>query len=327
MKQGERAGITAFRDAVCAENGGSAHHGGTRGFGEVLVSNPSWQPWQPGQGDSQWAQDVTQSGQDVPQSGPDVPRSGRDVPGPGQGVQPSGRDASRAGHGASHSWQKSVQAGDAPQSGPDVPPAGYDMTQPGWKATQAGPGLSRTGQGASQWPQAWQVASASAQGSWQGHGGSAMLAAHADRERAVDVLRAGYAEGRLEKGEFDQRVARAYAARTVGELALLVADLPQGPVPVTQPVPPVPRTFLPAPVPPTNGKAIGSMICGGLTFFTAGLTGIPAVILGHTARAEMQRTGERGEGLAMTGLVLGWLSVAGWLLVFTILVAAGLAST
>jgi len=153
-----------------------------------------------------------------------------------------------------------------------------------------------------------------------------MLAAHADRERAVDVLRAGFAEGRLEKGEFDRRVARAYAARTVGELALLVADLPQGPVPETRFVPPVPQTFLPAPVPPTNAKAIGSMICGGLTFFTAGLTGIPAVILGHSARAEMQRTGERGEGLAMTGLVLGWLSVAGWLLVFTILLAVGLAA-
>ncbi|MFF4506399.1 DUF1707 and DUF4190 domain-containing protein [Streptomyces sp. NPDC001401] len=153
-----------------------------------------------------------------------------------------------------------------------------------------------------------------------------MLASHADRERAVDVLRAGYGEGRLEKGEFDRRVARAYAARTVGELALLVADLPQGPVPVAQAAPPVPATFLPAP-PPTNGKAVGSMVCGLLTLFTAGLTGIPAVILGHSARSEMQRTGERGEGMAMTGLVLGWLSVAGWALIITILIAAGLASS
>src|SRR5688572_30581721 len=64
---------------------------------------------------------------------------------------------------------------------------------------------------------------------WGGHSGSpAMLASHADRERAVDVLRAGYAEGRLEQPEFEKRVARAYAARTVGELGLLVADLPNG---------------------------------------------------------------------------------------------------
>jgi hypothetical protein len=55
-----------------------------------------------------------------------------------------------------------------------------------------------------------------------------MLASHADRERAVDVLRAGFSEGRLQQPEFEKRVARAYEARTVGELSLLVADLPQG---------------------------------------------------------------------------------------------------
>jgi uncharacterized membrane protein len=36
-----------------------------------------------------------------------------------------------------------------------------------------------------------------------------MLASHADRERTVDVLRAGFAEGRLQQAEFDRRVARA----------------------------------------------------------------------------------------------------------------------
>ena len=153
-----------------------------------------------------------------------------------------------------------------------------------------------------------------------------MLASHADRERAVDVLRAGYGEGRLEHGEFENRVARAYAARTVGELSLLVADLPQGPVPVNHGAPPpVPATFLPV-APPTNGKAVGAMVCGALTFVTAGLTGVPAVILGHTARTEMRHSGERGEGLAMTGLVLGWLWVSGWVLVITILIAAVIAS-
>ncbi|MGW3119185.1 DUF1707 and DUF4190 domain-containing protein [Streptomyces sp. NPDC001107] len=215
------------------------------------MSNPSWQPWQSGQGDSQRGQDVPQSGQDVP-------------------LRP-------------------------------------------WQQGQRGV------------PQAWQGGSPPVQGFWQAQTAPSMLASHADRERAVDVLRAGYAEGRLEKGEFDRRVARAYAARTVGELALLVADLPQGPVPVNQAAGPVPATFLPV-LPPTNGKAVGSMVCGILTFFTGGLTGIPAVVLGHSARSEMQRTGERGEGFAMTGLVLGWLSVAGWALIITILVAAALAS-
>nr|WP_128379219.1 DUF1707 and DUF4190 domain-containing protein [Streptomyces cavernae] len=157
-----------------------------------------------------------------------------------------------------------------------------------------------------------------------------MLASHADRERAVDVLRAGFSEGRLLQDELEKRVARAYEARTVGELGLLVADLPQGPVPLPAAapyVPHVPRTFLPvAAVPKTNEKALGSAVCGALCLATAGLTGIPAVVLGHTARSEIRRTGERGDGLAVTGLVLGWLSIAGWALLLLLLMTVSIAS-
>ncbi|SNX63334.1 uncharacterized protein DUF4190 [Streptomyces sp. TLI_55] len=167
-------------------------------------------------------------------------------------------------------------------------------------------------------PQPWQ----GGQGPQQWQGGSFMLASHADRERAVDVLRAGFGEGRLEQGEFEKRVGRAYAARTVGELALLVADLPLGPVPVAS----VPRTFHPVPRPRTNGKAVGAAVCGVLCLPTFGLMGLPAVVLGHAARAEVQRTGEAGDGLALTGLVLGWLSVGGWALVLTLLLIVGLAA-
>ncbi|WP_240797563.1 DUF1707 and DUF4190 domain-containing protein [Streptomyces sp. F001] len=153
-----------------------------------------------------------------------------------------------------------------------------------------------------------------------------MLASHADRERAVDVLRAGYGEGRLEHAEFEKRVARAYAARTVGELALLVADLPQGPVPHLTAGSPVPRTFAPVPTARTNVKAVGSAICGALCLVTVGLTGIPAVILGHSARAEIRRTGEGGDWLALTGLVFGWLSTAGWALVLAVVLAVTIAA-
>ena len=58
------------------------------------------------------------------------------------------------------------------------------------------------------------------------------LAASADRERAVGVLRAGFAEGRLTQDELTDRVGRAYAARTYRELWALTADLPSGPLPV-----------------------------------------------------------------------------------------------
>lgn len=36
------------------------------------------------------------------------------------------------------------------------------------------------------------------------------------------------------------------------------------------------------------------------------------MILGHKARAEIRRSGERGDGQAVAGLVLGWLSIGGW---------------
>ncbi|MCX4828769.1 DUF1707 and DUF4190 domain-containing protein [Streptomyces sp. NBC_00006] len=163
---------------------------------------------------------------------------------------------------------------------------------------------------------------------WPGHQGHqpSMLAAHADRERAVDVLRAGFAEGRLQQSEYERRIERAYQARTVGELTMLVADLPQGPAPqqqmqMQQPMMGVPRTFLPAP-PPTNGKAIGALVCGVGTFFSAGASAIPAVILGHMARKEIRERGESGDGMAVGGLVLGWLSVAFWALIIVAIVVS-----
>ncbi|MEV1020157.1 DUF1707 and DUF4190 domain-containing protein [Streptomyces sp. NPDC050264] len=158
-----------------------------------------------------------------------------------------------------------------------------------------------------------------------------MLAAHADRERAVDVLRAGFAEGRMPQGEYEKRVERAYQARTVGELSVLVADLPQGPVPQQQMpmMAPVPRTFLPAPpLPaPTNGKAVGALVCGVSTFFSVGATAIPAVVLGHMARKEIKRSGEQGDGLAVAGIVLGWLVIAIWVVFLTLVIVAASAGS
>ncbi|MFE7269225.1 DUF1707 and DUF4190 domain-containing protein [Streptomyces sp. NPDC057623] len=190
------------------------------------------------------------------------------------------------------------------------------MAQPSWQPWQSWQGGDV--------PQRWQGGGAPQP--WSGPGTPAMLASHADRERAVDVVRAGYAEGRLERPEFDKRVTRAYTARTVGELALLVADLPQGPMPHPVPVTPVPRTFLAVSRPQTNAKAVGSAVCGVLCLVTFGLTGIPAVVLGHAARSEIRRSGEGGDALALTGLVLGWLSTAGWAVLLTLMLVAAAVS-
>jgi hypothetical protein len=48
----------------------------------------------------------------------------------------------------------------------------------------------------------------------------------ADREQAVDVLKAAFVEGRLTKDEFDLRVGQALASRTYAGLAALTADIP-----------------------------------------------------------------------------------------------------
>jgi hypothetical protein len=48
----------------------------------------------------------------------------------------------------------------------------------------------------------------------------------ADREQAIDTLKAAFVQGRLTKDEFDLRVGRALASRTYADLAALTADLP-----------------------------------------------------------------------------------------------------
>lgn len=50
-----------------------------------------------------------------------------------------------------------------------------------------------------------------------------------DRDRTVEVLRHGAAEGALDLEEFAERVSAAYRARTAGELVGLTADLPEPP--------------------------------------------------------------------------------------------------
>lgn len=56
-----------------------------------------------------------------------------------------------------------------------------------------------------------------------------MLASVADRDRAIKVLQESFAEGRLTKDEFEQRVGQAIVSRDFRELLALTADLPTGP--------------------------------------------------------------------------------------------------
>jgi hypothetical protein len=55
---------------------------------------------------------------------------------------------------------------------------------------------------------------------------AAERAADMDREVVAERLRVAATEGRIEPWELDDRLGRAYRAKTHGDLATLVADLP-----------------------------------------------------------------------------------------------------
>jgi hypothetical protein len=64
-----------------------------------------------------------------------------------------------------------------------------------------------------------------------------MRAADADRQAVADQLTAALEEGRLDLHEYDERLQRAYAAKTYGDLRPLLDDLPSAAVPAPVAVP------------------------------------------------------------------------------------------
>ena len=98
----------------------------------------------------------------------------------------------------------------------------------------------------------------------------AWLAGSADRERTVGVLRAAFTEGRLNQDELDDRVARAYAARTYGDLWALIADVPAGPLPYPCGLPYQQATpaVLPSAEPDTSWHSAAALVITALVIFT-----------------------------------------------------------
>lgn len=133
-----------------------------------------------------------------------------------------------------------------------------------------------------------------------------MRACDADRDRAAALLNAAYGAGRLSKEEYDARLENAFAARTYADLDQLVTGLPgiraamEPAVAATSPVV--------TPVAKTNRLAIASVACGLAQFVVGPLATIPAIVFGHMARRQIKHTGQRGAGLALAGLILGWAS-------------------
>jgi Domain of unknown function (DUF4190) len=57
---------------------------------------------------------------------------------------------------------------------------------------------------------------------------------------------------------------------------------------------------------PTNGLAIASLICS-LAGFAIGISFPVGAIMGHIARRQIQQSGEQGDGMALAGIIVGWI--------------------
>jgi hypothetical protein len=73
--------------------------------------------------------------------------------------------------------------------------------------------------------------------------------------------------------------------------------------------------------------AIAALVCGVAQLVAGPLTGIPAIILGHIARSRIRQTGEAGEGMALAGLILGYIGLVLFIIVVIAIIAAATSVT
>jgi hypothetical protein len=162
------------------------------------------------------------------------------------------------------------------------------------------------------------------------------------------VLKAAFAEGRLDQDEYNDRVGLVHESRTYAELAALTADLPVGPlgtlfpggqfpgaqfpggqfpgaqfpggqppaIPAGPGAPAVPADSAQAAsdgARPVSQLAIASLFFGlaTLLFPVLPITLFPAIILGVAALARISTAGQRGVGMAAAGIGLALLGTFG----------------
>lgn len=73
----------------------------------------------------------------------------------------------------------------------------------------------------------------------------------------------------------------------------------------------------------TNGLAIASMVLGIVWVYWIG--SVLALVFGYIARSQIRQRGQSGDGMAIAGIVLGWVGIA--TLVLFILVLLGSSSS
>jgi hypothetical protein len=72
-----------------------------------------------------------------------------------------------------------------------------------------------------------------------------------------------------------------------------------------------------AAAPRTNPLAIASLVCSLTGFVMCGVPSLVGAILGHVARKQIRERGEDGAGMALAGIITGWI-IFGLMLLFGI---------
>ena len=100
-----------------------------------------------------------------------------------------------------------------------------------------------------------------------------LRASHADREHAIDLLKAAFVAGRLTKDELATRAGQALTARTYAELAPVTADLPAGPPAARPSHRPARSRDRPARTPGARNAAVASVgsLAGAFLLFSHGV--------------------------------------------------------
>jgi Domain of unknown function (DUF1707) len=117
-------------------------------------------------------------------------------------------------------------------------------------------------------------------------GGGHVRASRADRERAIDVLKAAFVEERLTRDELDVRAGQVYTSLTYAELAVITADLPAAP---RAPAPLTPAPLTPARPPaerPPLGRAKKAVLIGVMLTFQPILF-VLAILLNNDGAAKV----------------------------------------
>jgi hypothetical protein len=135
-----------------------------------------------------------------------------------------------------------------------------------------------------------------------------LRASDADREAAVERLRAAALDGRLDGDELEERLAQAYGATWCSELARLTDD-------VTPPVVFVRQE------PRVNPLAICSLVAAIVWFGWLG--SVAAVVMGHTALSQIRRSNgaQTGRAAALIGTALGYFGLTALLTIILFAIA------